>query len=148
MDIDSPSDGQLETFQGSRCIFELWHWRRLLRVPSITRRSNQSTLKEIKLNIHWKDWCWSWSSNILPLDAKSRLTGKAPDAGKDSRQEEKGMTGDEMVGWHHRHNGHGFEQTQGDSEGPGSLAYCSPWGHKESDMTEPLNNKMFFGWDP
>ena len=47
MDIDSPSDGQLETFQGSRCIFELWHWRRLLRVPSITRRSNQSTLKEI-----------------------------------------------------------------------------------------------------
>jgi len=55
MDIDSPSHGQLETFQGSRCIFELWLWRRLLRVSWIARRSSQSTLKEIKLNIHWKD---------------------------------------------------------------------------------------------
>ena len=50
------------------------------------------------------------------------------------------MTEDEMVGWHHRLNGHEFEQTPGDSEGQGSLVCCSPWGHKESDMTEQLNN--------
>ena len=52
------------------------------------------------------------------------------------RQKEKGVTEDEMVGWHHRLNGHEFEQTPGDSEGQGSLACCSPNGRKESDMTE------------
>ena len=50
------------------------------------------------------------------------------------------MTEDERVGWHHRLNGHELEQTLGDSEGQGSLAYCSPWGRKESDTTEGLNN--------
>ena len=50
-------------------------------------------------------------------------------------------TEDEMVGWHHQHNGHKFEQTLGNSEGQGSLACCNPWGHKESDMTEQLNDK-------
>ena len=69
-------------------------------------------------------------------DAKSRLIGKDPDAG----QEEKGMTEDEMVGWHHWLNEHEFEQTPGDGEGQGSLACCSPWAHKELDMTEWLNN--------
>ena len=64
---------------------------------------------------------------LRPPDAKSWLTGKDPDAGKDWRQEEKGMTADEMVGWHHRLNGHEFEQAPGDSEGQGSLACCSPW---------------------
>ena len=66
---------------------------------------------------------------------KSLLTGKDPDAVKDRSQEEKGTTEDEMVGWHHRLNGHEFEQTLGDSEGQGSLVYCSPWGRKESDTT-------------
>ena len=56
-----------------------------------------------------------------------------PDAGKDSKQKEKGVTEDEMVGWHHRFNGREFEQTLGDSEGRGSLACCSPWDCKESD---------------
>ena len=51
------------------------------------------------------------------------------------------MTEDEIVGWHHQHNGHEFEQALGDGEGKGSLACCSPWGHKELDMTERLNNK-------
>ena len=51
------------------------------------------------------------------------------------------MTEDEMVGWHHRLNGHEFEPTLGDSEGQGSLGCCSPWGHKELDVTERLNNK-------
>ena len=67
---------------------------------------------------------------------KSQLTGKDPDAGKDGRQEEKGKTGDEMVGWHHQINGHEFEQVLGDGEGQGSLACCSPWDHKELGMTE------------
>ena len=51
------------------------------------------------------------------------------------------MTEDEIVGWHHLLNGHGFEQTPGDSEGEESLACCSPWGHKESDITEQVNEK-------
>ena len=53
------------------------------------------------------------------------------------------MTEDEMVGWHRQHNEHGFEQTLGDGEGQRSLACCSPWGLKESDMTEQLNNNTF-----
>ena len=62
------------------------------------------------LNIHWKDWCWSWNSNIWPSDAKNWLLGKDPDAGKDWRREEKEMTEDETVGWHHWLIGHEFEQ--------------------------------------
>ena len=65
---------------------------------------------------------------LWPPDVKSWLVGKDLDAGKDSRQEEKGLTEDEMVGWHHRLNGHEFEQAAGDGEGQGSLASCSPWG--------------------
>ena len=61
-------------------------------------------------------------------------------AGKDRKQEERGMTKDELIGWHHRVNGHEFEQAPRDGEGQGSLACCSPWGQKESDMTEQLNN--------
>ena len=65
--------------------FQLWCWRRLLRVPYTARRSNQSFLKEVSpvLNIHWKDWCWSWSSNTLATWWKNWFTGKDPDAGKD-----------------------------------------------------------------
>ena len=65
---------------------------------------------------------------------------KELDAGKDWRQEEKWMTEDELVGWHHWLKGHEFDQTPGDSEGQGSLARCSPSGHKQSDMTQQLNN--------
>ena len=68
-----------------------------------------------------------------PPGMKSPLIGKDPDAGKDGRK--KGVAEDEMVEWHHQLNGHEFEQTAGDSEGQGSLACCSPWGHKELDMT-------------
>ena len=71
--------------------------------------------------------------------AKNWLIWKDPDAGKDWRQEEKGMTEDEMVRWHHRLNGHEFEQASGDGEGQGSLVFCSPWGCKELDTTEQLN---------
>ena len=65
---------------------------------------------------------------LKPLDAKSQLIEKDPDAGKDSGQEEKGKTKDEMVGWHHCLSGHEFEQTLGENEGRGSLACCGSWG--------------------
>ena len=76
---------------------------------------------------------------LWPPDVKNWLTGKDPDAGKDWRQEEKGTTVDEMVGWHHQLDGHEFEQALGVGNGQGSLASCSPWGSKELDMTEQLN---------
>ena len=89
-------------------------------IQPVNPKGNQSwifigrTDAEAEAPIHW------------PLDAKSRLIRKDPDVGKDWRQEEKGTTEDEMVGWHHRLNGHEFEQTPGDGEGQGSLACCSP----------------------
>ena len=76
---------------------------------------------------------------LWPPNVKYWLIRKDPDAGKDWRQEEKGTTEDEMVGWHHWFNGHEFEQAPGDCDGQGSLVCCSPWGSKESDMTEQLN---------
>ena len=69
-------------------------------------------------------------------DVKNWLTGKDPDAGKDWRQEEKEMTEHEMVGWRHWLNTHEFEQTLGDGDGQGNLSCCSPWGHKEINITE------------
>ena len=76
---------------------------------------------------------------LWPPDGKNWLTGKDPDAGKDCRWEEKGMTEDETVGWHHWLDGHEFEQAPGDGDGQGDLARCSPWGRKQSDTTEWLN---------
>ena len=94
--------------------FELWCWKRLLRVPWTILRSNQSILRRSVLGVHWKDWCWSWNSNTLgPPHAKNWLIGKDLDAGKDWRQEEKGMPEDEMVGWYHRLDGHEFGWTPG-----------------------------------
>ena len=77
---------------------------------------------------------------LWPLDVNSWLTGKHPEAGKDWRQEEKGTTEDEMVGWHHQLNGQEYEQTLGDNEGQRSLVYCSPWGREGSEWQQ-LNNK-------
>ena len=77
---------------------------------------------------------------LWPPDAKSWLTGKDPDAGKDWGQEHKRVAEDEMAGWCHWLNRHEFEQTLGDSEGQGSLVCYSPWGHKESDTTYKMNN--------
>ena len=86
--------------------FELWCWRRLLRVPWTARRSNQSILKEISPEYSLKDWCWSWTQLPWPPDAKNWLIWKDSDAGKDWRWEEKGTT---VVGWHHQDNRHEFE---------------------------------------
>ena len=76
---------------------------------------------------------------LWPPDVKSWLIWKNPDSGKDWRQEEKWTTEDEMVGWHHWLNGPEFGWTPGVGDGQGGLACCSPWGHKESDLTERLN---------
>ena len=120
--------------------FELWCWRRLLRVPWTAWRSNQSILKEIQ------SWVFIGRTDVeaetpilWPPDAKSWLIWKDPDAGKDWGQEEKGTTKDEMVGWHHWLNGHGFGWTSGVGDGQGGLTCCGSWAHKESNTTEWLN---------
>ena len=76
---------------------------------------------------------------LWPPDVENWLIGKDPDAGKDWRLEEKGMTEDEMVRWHHLFHGHEFEWTLGVGDEQGGLECCSPWGHKELDTTERLN---------
>ena len=76
---------------------------------------------------------------LWPLDAKNWLIGKDPDGGKDWRQEEKGTTEDEMIGWHLGLNGHEFEQALRVGNGQGGLACCSPWDRKELDTSEWLN---------
>ena len=87
---------------------------------------------EAEAPIHWSP------------DTKSQLIGKDSDAGKDWRQEKR-TTEDEMVGWHHQLNEHELEQALGDGGGQGSLACCSPWGHKELDTTEWLTN-IYIAW--
>ena len=108
--------------------FELWCWKTLespldcKEIQPVNPKGNQPwifigrTEAEAETPILW------------PPDMKSQLIGKDPDAGKDWGKEEKGVTEDDMVGWHHPHNGHENKQTPGDSEGQGSLASCSPWG--------------------
>ena len=114
--------------------------KKLFRVPWTARRCNQSILKEISPE-------YSLEGRMLKLKLryfdhlmrKSWLIGKDTDTGKDWRQEEKGMTEDEMVGWHHWLDGHEFEQALGVGDGQGSLWCYRPWGCKESDTTARLN---------
>ena len=116
--------------------FKLWCWRRFLRVPWTARRSSWSILQEtnpgssleglmLKLKLQY---CGHLMRRADSLE-KTRMLRKF-EYGK-----RRGVTEDEMVGWHHRHNGHEFEQTPGDSEGSQSLACCSSWGHKELDVS-------------
>ena len=79
---------------------------------------------------------------LWPLDMKNWLIWKDPDAGKDWRQEEKGMAEGEMLRWHPWFDGHEFEQALGIGDGQGSLAWCSPWSRKELDVTEWLNERF------
>ena len=76
---------------------------------------------------------------LWPPDAKNWLIWKDPDAGKDWKWEEKGTTEDEMVGWHHQLDGCEYEQASRVGDGQGCLTFCSPWGNRESNMTEWLN---------
>ena len=120
--------------------FEPWCWRRLLRVPWTARRANQSILKEIS-----PEYSLEGLMRKLKLQYFGHLTRrtdsleKDPDAGKDWRQEEKGTTEDDMVGWHHQLYGCEFGWTPGVGDGQGGLAFCGSWGSEESDMTEWLN---------
>ena len=117
-------------------VFEkLWWWRRLLRVPWTARRSNHPKGNQ--------SWIFTGRTDgeaeapiLWPSDAKNRLIGTDPDAGKDWGQEAKRATEHEMVGWHHWLNEHELQQTLGDDEGQGTVVCCSPWGCKESDTTE------------
>ena len=119
--------------------FELWSWRRFLRVPWTARRGQP---------VHPKgDQSWVFIGRtdvdtetpvLWPPDAKSWLIGKEPDAGKDWGQEEKGMTEDEMVGWHHRLNGDGFGWSPG-GDRQGCLVCCGSWCRNKSGMSERLN---------
>ena len=90
------------------------------------------------LNIHWKDWCWSWNSNTLATWCEKLTHLKRPWCWKDWGQE-KGTTEDEMVGWHHRLNRHGFGWTPAVGDGQGGLACCGSWNRKELDTAEWLN---------
>ena len=116
--------------------FELWFWRSLLRIPWTARRSNQSILKEISPEDSLEGLMLKLKFQYFGhLMGKANLLEKTLMLGNRD-QEEKGMTEDEMVVWHHQLNGHEFEQALGDGEGQGSLLCCSPWGRTESDMTE------------
>ena len=119
---------------------ELWCWRRVpwdsKEIKPVNPKGNRSWIF-IRRTDAEAEGPILWSH-----DAKGQLIRKDHDAGKDWRQEEKGMTEDEMAGWHHRLEWHEFEQALGVGDGQGSLACCSPWGHKESDTTERLNWAM------
>ena len=120
--------------------FELWCWRRVLRVPWTARRSNQPILKEISPGCSLEGMMLKQSTALLwPPHAKRWLIGKDSDAGRDCGQEEKGTAEDEMAGWHHQLDGCEFEWTPGDGDGQGGLVCWNSWGHKESDTTEQLN---------
>ena len=120
--------------------FELWCWKRLLRVPWTTRRSNQPIPKEISPGCSLEGLMLQLKRQYLgPPHAKSWLIGKDSDAGRDWGQGEKGTTEDEMAGWHHWLNGHEFEWILGVSDGQGGLACWDAWGLKELDTTEQLN---------
>ena len=120
--------------------FELWCWRRLLRVPWTARRATQSILKEIDPGI-----CLEGMILKLKLQYFGHLMRrvdsleKNSDAGRDWGQEEKGTTEDEMGGWHHQLDGREFESTSRVGDGQGGLACCNSWGLKELDTTERLN---------
>ena len=120
--------------------FELWCWRKLLRVPWTARKSNQSTVKEI-------DPEYSLEGLMLKLRLqyfghlmrRTGSLGKTLMLGKIEARRRRGWQKDEMVGWHHLLDGHEFEKVPGVGDGQGSLVCCSPWGHKESDTTVQLN---------
>ena len=115
--------------------FELWCWRRLLRVPWTAKRSNQSILKEINPIFIGRTDAKDETPIFGPRDMKSWLIGKDPDAGKDWGQEEKRVTEDGMVGWHHWPDGHEFEQLQETVEDRGSWqAAAHAWQRLGHDL--------------
>ena len=118
--------------------FELWCWRRLLRVPWTARRSNQSILKEISPGRSLEGMMLKLKFQYFGHLMRRTDSLEKTYAGRDWGQEEKGMTEDEMAGWHHWLDGRESEWTPGDGDGQGGLACCDSWGRKESDTTERL----------
>ena len=118
--------------------FELWCWRRLLRVPWTARRSYQFILKDISPGISLEGMTKAETPVLWPPHVTSWLIGKDSDAGRDGGQEEKGTTEDEMAGWHHWLDGRESGWTPGVGDGQGGLACFDSWGQKESDRTERL----------
>ena len=121
--------------------FELRVLEKTLRVLWTSRRSNQSILEEISpeyslegLMLKLKLQCFGHLKRRVDSSEKTLMLGKI-EGGRRRGQE------DEMVGWHHQLNGHKFEQVPGDGEGQGGLTCCSPWGRKDTDTSERLNNK-------
>jgi len=119
--------------------FELWCWRRLLKVSWTARRSSQSILKEISPGCSLEGMMLSWNSSTLATSCKELTHWKRLWCWEGLRQEEKGTTEDEMAGWHYRLDGHEFEWTPGVGDGQGGLTCCDSWGRKELDTTERLN---------
>ena len=125
--------------------FELWCWRKLLRVPWTARKYNHSILKEISPSVHWRDWCWSWNSNILATSCEELTYWKRPwcweGLGAGGEGDNRGWDGwmASPIRWHHRLDGREFEWTLGVGDGQGGLACCDSWGRKESETTERLN---------
>ena len=114
--------------------FELWYWRRLLRV-AWTAEIKPTNAKGYQPQIFIRTDAEAEAPILWPPDVRSWLIGKDPDPGKGWRQNEKGVAEDEMVRWYHQLSGCEFEQTLRDSERQGRLACCSPWDLKRSDMT-------------
>ena len=120
--------------------FELWCWRRLLRVPGTARRSNQSILKEIGPGCSLEGLMLKLKLQYFAhLMRRVDSLEKTLMLGGIGGQEEKGMTEDEMAGCHHRLDGHEFEWTQGVGDGQGGLVCYDSWGLEQSDTTEQLN---------
>ena len=135
--------------------FELWCWRRLLRVTWTARRSNQSILKEISPGCSLEGLMLKLKLKYFGHLTKSWLIGKDPNAGRDWGQEEKRKTEDEIVGWHHRLYAHEFGWNPGVGNGQGGLACCNSWVAKSqtwlSDWTEQtimlLKNWVWYLWE-
>ena len=116
--------------------FELWCWRIFLRVPWVARRSNESILKEISPEYSLKGLILKLKLQYFGYLKCRTLIGKDPDARKDWRQEENGTTENKMFGWHHRLNGHDFEEALGVGNGQGSL------GTVIHGVTKSQHNRM------
>ena len=120
--------------------FELWCWRRLLRVPWTAGDPTSPFWRWSVLGVHWKDWCWSWNSNTLATSCEELTHWKRLEAGGEG--DKRGWE----AGWHHWLDGHEFEWTPGVGDGQGGLACCDSWGRKEVDRTEQLNWTELMGY--
>ena len=114
---------------------------------TITLLSHASKeMLKILLNIHWKDWCWSWNSSTLAISCEELTHWKRLWCWEGLGAGGEGDDKDEMARWHHWLNGCESEWTPGVGDGQGGLACCDSWGRKESDTTEQLNWERWYWW--